>query len=92
MNLYLKLTGVIVLCLISILYVFDRFMFINYGSIRHVKDASEFFKNIDKLSNSCKTKNVSSVLVIHAYENGRAEARCEDQFFAQTWDVTKFLP
>lgn len=92
MNVYLKLTGVIVLCFLSVLYVFDRFMFMNYGSIRPVKDASEFFKNIDELSNSCKIKNTSSVLVIHTYKNGRAEARCEDQFFAQTWNVSKLLP
>jgi len=79
-------------CVFSLFYVFDRFMFVNYGSIRPVKDASKVYKNIDELSNSCKTKNVSSVLVIHAYENGRAEARCEDQFFAQTWDVSKLIP
>jgi len=92
MNVNLKLTGVIVLCLLSVLYVFDRFMFVNYGSIRPVKDASEFFKNIDELSNSCKIKNISSVLVMHTYENGRAEARCEDQFFAKTWDISKLIP
>lgn len=76
----------------AILYVVDKAAFTNYGSIRPVKDASKEFKTLDELSASCKTENTSLVLVVHSYGDGRAQARCEDQFFAQTWDVSKFIP
>lgn len=76
----------------ALLYFIDRVMFATYGSIRPVKDASKFFKSLDELSASCKAENKSSVLLIRPYGDGRAQARCEDQFFAQTWDVSKFIP
>lgn len=77
---------------LALFYFIDKIMFINFGSIRPAKDASKFFKNLDELSASCKTENTSLVLVIRSYVDGRAQARCEDQFFAQTWDVSKFIP
>jgi len=76
----------------AIIYTIDRAMFTNFGSIRPVKDASKIYKNIEELSDSCKVKNISSVLVIHPYGDGRVQARCSDQLFAQTWDVSMFLP
>lgn len=76
----------------ALFYFVDRAMFINFGSIRPVKDATKFFKNLDELSASCKAENKSSVLLIRPYGDGRTQARCEDQFFAQTWDVSKFIP
>lgn len=76
----------------ALFYFVDRAMFINFGSIRPAKDASKFFKNLDELSASCKTENTALVLVIRSYGDGRAQARCEDQFFAQTWDISKFIP
>ncbi|QEH06584.1 hypothetical protein [Sulfurospirillum multivorans] len=76
----------------AIVYVVDKAAFANFGSIRPVKDASKFFKNLDALSASCKAENKSLVLVIHSYDDGRAQARCSDQLFAQTWDVSMFLP
>lgn len=76
----------------AIFYVVDNATFANFGSIRPIKDASTFFKNLDELSASCKAQNTSSVLLITSYGQGRVQARCSDQFFPQTWDVSKFIP
>ena len=84
--------SLVIFGIFAIVYIIDRAMFLNFGSIRPVKDASKFFKSLDELSASCKAENKSSVLLIRPYGDGRAQARCEDQFFAQTWDVSKFIP
>ena len=84
--------SLVIFGIFAIVYIIDRAMFLNFGSIRPVKDASKFFKSLDELSASCKAENTSLVLVVHSYGDGRAQARCEDQFFAQTWDVSKFIP
>lgn len=84
--------SLVLLGLFAIVYTIDRVMFINFGSIRSVEDASKFFKNLDELSASCKAENTSSVLLITSYGQGRVQARCSDQFFPQTWDVSKFIP
>jgi len=84
--------SLVVFGIFAIVYIIDRVMFTNFGSIRSVKDASKVYKNIEELSDSCKVENISSVLVIHPYGDGRVQARCSDQFFPQTWDVSMFLP
>lgn len=76
---------------ISILYLIDRISFSNYGSIRPAKEASKEFKTLDELSASCKAQDKYLVLQIVEYKDGTAQARCETQLLAQTWDVTKLL-
>lgn len=89
---WLFIVALTAICVFVIFGIVDKAGFAKFGSIRSVKDASKVFKNLDDLSASCKTQNTSSILVIHPYGNGRVEARCEGQFFAQTWDVSKFIP
>lgn len=88
MSFNLVILGLMVL---SIVYAIDRASFVNYGSIRPVKDASKEFKTLDELSASCKAQDKYLVLQIVKFENGTAQARCEMQLFAQTWDVTQLL-
>lgn len=79
------------LMVVSIVYLIDRISFANYGSIRPVKEASKEFRTLDELAASCKEKDKNLVLEIVGYKDGTAQARCEMQLFAETWDVTKLL-
>jgi|GEM_PF-5102487 len=82
---------IIGLMVVSIVYFIDRISFANYGSIRPVKEASKEFRTLDELAASCKEKDKNLVLEIVGYKDGTAQARCEMQLFAETWDVTKLL-
>ena len=77
--------------LFSMYFVAEKFIFFNHGSLRSVIDASTRFSSMDQLSEFCKQENKTLVLRIVQYKDGRSYARCEDQFFAQTWDVSKLL-
>lgn len=77
--------------LFSMYFIADKFTFLHYGSIRPIINASSKFNSLDELSSWCKKDDKSLVLRISTYKDGRSYARCEDQFFAQTWDVSKLL-
>lgn len=89
---WLSILVLTVIGVFALFYFVDTAMFANYGSIRPVKDASKVFKNIDELAVSCKASNQSNVLIIHTLNSGMVQARCDGDFFPQTWDVSKLIP